>query len=159
MSERVDRGPLKLPKGRRWAIYIISFVTWLTGVLWLIYHYFMVTEGRFGPVTHPLEPIWIRLHAAFSYGAVAILGLLWGIHIVRGWNVRWRRWSGGFVVGFFVVLTITGYGIYYPPSEELDPWISKAHWILGLAAIVAFFVHWLSKSTPLLKRDTARTSQ
>jgi hypothetical protein len=148
MIERVDRGPLKLPKGRRWAVYIISFATWLTGVLWLIYHYFMATQGRFGPVTHPLEPVWIRLHAAFSYGAVAVLGLLWGIHIVRGWNAKWRRWSGGVVVGLFVVLIVTGYGIYYPPGEELDPWISKAHWILGLATIVAFFVHWLSKSRP-----------
>ena len=46
MSERVERGPLKLPRARRWTVYGVSFVTWITGVLWLIYHYFMDTEGQ-----------------------------------------------------------------------------------------------------------------
>jgi len=146
MSERVDRGPLKLPKGRRWTVYGISFATWLTGVLWLIFHYFLTTEGRFGPVTHPLEPVWIRLHAAFSFIAIAVLGLLWGVHIVRGWNANWRRWSGGTLVGLFVVLTVTGYGLYYALDAQWREWTSLIHWVLGLAAIVAFFVHWLSKS-------------
>lgn len=148
MSERVDRGPLKLPKVRRWTVYGVSFATWLTGVLWLIYHYFMATEGRFGPITHPLEPWWIRLHAAFSFFAIAVLGLLWGVHIVRGWNANWRRWSGGAMAGVFFVLIATGYGLYYVLDEEWRPRISVIHWVVGLAALVFFFVHWLSKSKP-----------
>ena len=51
-------------------------------MLWLIYHYFMTTEGRFGPETHPLEQWWKILHAGFSFFAVGILGLLWGVHIL-----------------------------------------------------------------------------
>lgn len=148
MSERIERGPLKLPKLRRWTVYAISFATWLTGVLWLIYHYFMTTEGRFGPVTHPLEPIWIRLHAAFSFFAIAILGLLWGVHILRGWHANWRRWSGGTLVAIFIVLTVTGYGLYYALDEQWRNWTSLIHWVVGLAAIAAFFIHWLSKSRP-----------
>jgi hypothetical protein len=148
MSERTERGPLKLPRARRWTVYAVSLGTWLTGALWLIFHYFMTTEGRFGPVTHPLEPVWIRLHAALSFFAIGILGLLWGVHILRGWNAQWRRWSGGTLAAFFFVLTITGYGLYYAIDEQWRAWTSIAHWVLGLAALIAFFVHWLSKSTP-----------
>jgi hypothetical protein len=150
MSERVERGPLKLPRGRRWTVYGICFGTWITGVLWLVYHYFMTTEGRFGPETHPLEQWWKILHAGFSFFAVGILGLLWGVHILRGWNSNWRRWSGGTLAGLFFVLTVTGFGLYYiyVIDEAWRAWTSIIHWVLGLAAIAAFFIHWLSKSRP-----------
>jgi hypothetical protein len=148
MSERVERGPLKLPRGRRWTVYGVAFATWITGVLWLIYHYFMTTEGRFGPQTHPLEPWWKTIHAGVSFFAIGILGLLWGVHILRGWNANWRRWSGGTLAAFFFVLSATGFALYYiyMIDEEWRAWTSIIHWVLGLASIVAFFVHWLSKS-------------
>jgi hypothetical protein len=150
MSERVERGPLKLPRGRRWTVYGIAFATWITGVLWLIYHYFMTTEGRFGPQTHPLEPWWKTIHAGVSFFAIGILGLLWGVHILRGWNAKWRRWSGGTLAAFFFILTATGFALYYiyMIDEAWRAWTSIIHWVLGLASIVAFFVHWLSKSRP-----------
>ena len=148
MSERVERGPLKLPRGRRWTVYGVAFATWITGVLWLIYHYFMTTEGRFGPQTHPLEPWWKTIHAGVSFFAIGILGLLWGVHILRGWNANWRRWSGGTLAAFFFVLSATGFALYYiyMIDEEWRAWTSIIHWVLGLASIGAFFVHWLSKS-------------
>ncbi|MGE3474372.1 MAG: hypothetical protein AB7H70_01055 [Rhodospirillaceae bacterium] len=148
MSERVERGPLKLPRTRRWTVYGVSFVTWITGVLWLIYHYFMATEGRFGPETHPLEPWWKVMHAGASFFAVGLLGLLWGVHILRGWNANWRRWSGGTLAGFFFVLTVSGYALYYiyMINEDWKAYTSIIHWALGLASIVVFFIHWLSKS-------------
>ncbi|MGE4062493.1 MAG: hypothetical protein AB7E79_03910 [Rhodospirillaceae bacterium] len=150
MSERGERGPLKLPRGRRWTVYGVAFATWFTGVLWLIYHYFMTTEGRFGPQTHPLEPWWKAIHAGVSFFAVAVLGLLWAVHILRGWNANWRRWSGGTLAGFFFILTVTGYALYYiyMIDEAWRAWTSIIHWALGLASILAFFVHWLSKSRP-----------
>jgi hypothetical protein len=150
MSERLERGPLKLPRGRRWTVYGVAFATWFTGVLWLIYHYFLTTEGRFGPQTHPLEPWWKTIHAGVSFFAIGILGLLWGVHILRGWNANWRRWSGGTLATFFFVLSVTGFALYYiyMIDEGWRAWTSIIHWVLGLASIGAFFVHWLSKSRP-----------
>jgi hypothetical protein len=148
MSERTESGPLKLPRLRRYTLYGVCMGVWLTGAVWLIYHYFLRTQGRFGLVNNPLEVWWLRLHAAFSFWAIWMFGLLWGIHIVRGWNANWRRWSGGTVVGFAAVLILTGYGLYYITGESWRSWTSLTHWILGLAALAVFFVHWLSKSMP-----------
>lgn len=142
-----NRGPLRLPKWRRWTVYSVSLAVWITGALWLIYRYFMRTEGKFGYKADPLEHWWLIMHAGFSVWAVALFGLLWSIHIVHGWNANWKRWSGGFITGFAFILILTGYSLYYL-SEDWRTWTSYTHWILGLAALAVFFIHWLSKAVP-----------
>jgi hypothetical protein len=148
MSDRTDRGPLKLPRWRRWTVYGVSLGVWLSGAVWLIYHYFMRTEGRFGIQAHPAEVWLLRAHGIFSFWTVWIFGLLWSIHIVRGWKADWKRWSGGFITGFAFVLTITGLGLYYIGGQIWREWTSLIHWVLGLAAVVPFLIHWLSKAVP-----------
>tara|TARA_R110000868_G_scaffold207285_6_gene456287 strand:- start:892 stop:1356 length:465 start_codon:yes stop_codon:yes gene_type:complete len=152
MSERAasrgERGPLRLSRSRRLTLYVTFAGVWITGVLWLIYHYFLQTEGPFGFQNNPLEKTWLQFHAAFSFVAIGLFGMLWAIHIVRGWNMNWRRWSGGTMVGVMVVLTISGYALYYVESQELDDITSVVHWSVGLAALGVFLIHWLSKSRP-----------
>ncbi len=142
-----NRGPLRLPKLRRWTVYYVSLACWTTGALWLIFRYFLRTEGKFGYKAHPLESWWLTLHAGFSFWVIWLFGLLWSIHIVRGWNANWRRWSGGFLTGFAFILTVTGVGLYYLP-QNWRAWSSLIHWIVGLATLGIFLIHWLSKSLP-----------
>jgi hypothetical protein len=137
---------LKLSKGQRYTLYGISIGVWLTGAVWLIYHYFMQTEGPFGFQKHPVEVISLEVHGAFSFAALWIFGVLGWTHILRGWTSNWKRWSGGFLVGVIVILIVTGWGLYYFVAREWREWTSLVHWILGLAALVLFFVHWLSRS-------------
>ena len=146
--ERPERGPLKLPKYRRWTIYFISFGVWLTGAVWLIYHYYLWTEGKFGHVRHPLEAWWLKAHGLFSFWSVWAFGLLWSVHIIRGWNANWRRWSGTAIAVATFVLIITGYMLYYVDGKGWRAGTSLVHWILGLAALVVFLFHWLSKGMP-----------
>ncbi len=146
MSISDERGPLRLPRTRRYTLYVISIGTFLTGLLWILYHYFMRTEGPFGFKSHPLEVWWLKAHGAFSFAAMWMFGVLWSVHILRGWNARWRRWSGGTVTGIALVLIITGYLLYYLESRDWREWTSVVHWVLGLIALAFFFIHWLSKS-------------
>lgn len=148
MPTQDDRGPLRLPRRRRYTFYFIGIGVFVTGLLWIFYHYFMRTEGPFGFRNHPLEVWWLKLHGAFSFGSLWMLGVLWAIHIVRGWNMRWRRWSGGTLSGVALALIITGYGLYYIEGRDWREWTSVTHWIIGLVSFVLFFVHWLSKSLP-----------
>ncbi len=143
-----ERGPLRLPRTRRYTLYVISIGVFATGALWLIYHYFMGKEGPFGIQKHPLEVVWLQTHGIISAWALWMFGVLWPIHVLRGWNMRWRRWSGGAVTAAIFLLGVTGLGLYYIESREIREMNSIVHWVIGLIVLVLFFIHWLSKSTP-----------
>ena len=139
---------LLLSRNQRILLYVTAIGVWATGVLWLIFHFFLQTEGPFGLQNNPLEKIWLQLHAGFSFIAIGLFGLLWTNHIVRGWHMNWRRLSGGVMVAAIVVLIVSGYALYYVESQKLDDITSIIHWGIGLVALVLFLIHWLSKSRP-----------
>ena len=148
-----NTGPLKMERTKRYTVYTAAIGVWITGALWLIFHYFLQTKGKFGMQQHPLEVWWLKLHGAFSFASIFVLGLLWTTHIVRGWNVNWRRKSGGTLAGTAILLTLTGYLLYYIDADTWRQWNTVTHWVIGLAAGVLFFVHWLSKSMPKRNRS------
>jgi hypothetical protein len=135
----------RLGRRRRWALYIVGTGVWLTGGLWLLFHYFFVEEGEFGPTANPLEPWWLKLHGAFAFAAVWMFGLLWGIHIAKLWPHRRRRWSGGILTGVFVLLILSGYLLYYLGDDRIRPLISALHWVIGLACPIFFAWHRLRR--------------
>lgn len=140
------KGRIALSRGEKWFVYSAAIGVWLTGALWLFYEYFMRVEGEFGPEHSPLESLWQKLHGVWGYYAMFAIGLLWSIHVVRGWNARWRRWSGGAMFGVALFLAISGVALYY--LQDWHDWTAIAHWAVGLAALAVFLIHWLSKSLP-----------
>jgi hypothetical protein len=156
------RGPIKLSRHRRLWVYGISLGLWLSGAIWLVLHYFLRTKGEFGPETNPAEPWALKAHAAFAFGTLWLLGLLWGVHVLNGWHANRRRWSGGALLGLMVALGLTGYLLYYAGDDDVRRVVSAAHWVLGLGAPVLFLLHRLAReagrmrSTPLRPRERAR---
>lgn len=148
MTTRV-RKKRTLSRRRRWALYIIGSGVWLTGGLWLLFHYFLVKQGEFGPTTNPLEPWWLKLHGAFAFAAVWLFGLLWGIHIAKLWSGKRRRWSGGTLTAIFAFLILSGYLLYYVGDDRIRPLISAVHWGIGLACPIFFVWHRLKRRAVL----------
>jgi hypothetical protein len=134
-----------LSRRRRWTLYIIGSGVWLTGGLWLLFHYFLVKQGEFGPAANPLEPWWLKLHGAFAFAAVWLFGLLWGIHIAKLWPNKRKRWSGGILTTVFFALILSGYLLYYAGDDRFRPLISVAHWGIGLACPIFFIWHRLKR--------------
>jgi hypothetical protein len=133
---------LPLPTLRRRMIYLIASGTWLTGCLWLVYHYFIKVKDQFGfDSVHPLEKWWLIFHAAFGFWAVWMFGNLWLHHIKLGWTIKARWISGGSLFLFVFWLIGTGYLLYYLGDAKLRGLTSLLHWIPGLAVIGLFFSH------------------
>ena len=135
------RGPIRLPARRRLGVYAVSVSTWITGSVWLVFHNFVHVRGEFGPTPSPVEPWWLKLHGAAAFATLWIFGLLWGVHVLNGWTARRRRWSGGALFGVAVFLIGSGYLLYYAGDEGLRGLVSAAHWVVGLAAPMAFIWH------------------
>jgi len=146
---RPQRGSiLKLTRPYRVSLYVVAWGTWLSGVLWVLYHYFMRTKGQFGFKQNPLEEWWLISHGGFAVAATFLFGYLWRPHVVAGWYLHWRRWSGGSLAGITIFLILSGYALYYIGGPEWLAWTAIVHWAVGIAAIAPFFIHWLSKSRP-----------
>lgn len=143
MPNRHHHRSVALSANHRRLIYGVGTGLWLSGGAWLIFHYFLVQNGEFGPTPHPLEPWWLKAHGAFAFAALWSFGLLWGIHIVNGWAVHRRRRSGGLLVGTLTWLVLSGYLLYYLSDERLRPIVSLLHWGVGLASLGLLGAHVL----------------
>jgi hypothetical protein len=91
------------------------------------------------------EPLWLKFHGAFAFLAIWTGGLLWGMHIVKAWPRRWRRWSGGTLLAALLLLLLSGYLLYYVAGDRMRATISVTHQALGLAILLAYLIHRLAK--------------
>jgi hypothetical protein len=139
---------LRLSRNVRSLIYIIGVGVWFTGVLWLLLHHFFMQPGEFGMAPNPAEPWSLRAHAAFAFGTIWLLGVLSAGHIRKGWNSRRKRYSGLALVSTFVVLILSGYLLYYVGEERTRAFLSATHWLIGIAAPLAYVAHRLVRRHP-----------
>jgi hypothetical protein len=124
------------------AVYGVTAALALSGVAWLIYHFYLPVPGDFGPQIHPMEAWMLRLHGAAAMAGLIVYGSLLPIHIRRAWTLRRNIVLGVGLVALMLALTVTGYLLYYAGGEESRPVISALHWApgLGAPALIAWHV-------------------
>jgi hypothetical protein len=125
----------------RLGTYGVGLGVWLSGAIWLAFHYFVAAPGRFGPMPDPLEPWWLRLHGAFAFAALWLLGSLSTVHVAREWRAGRKRPTGIALVGVLAWLILSGYLLYYVGDDSLRDSVSVLHWSIGLACPVLFAWH------------------
>jgi hypothetical protein len=128
---------LRLSLRRKRALYAIFGGAWATGILWLVFHYFLYRQGEFGAEPHPLEIWWLRLHGACAFAALWLGGLLWTAHVRPALARPGRRRSGLLLLGLLAILAATGYLLYYAGD---DRWRDVARWLHWLVGVVFAFV-------------------
>lgn len=133
---------------RRVRLYVVSLACWCSGLAWLLFHYFMSSVDRFGfQAPHPGEKWSLIAHAIVSFYAIWWFGLLWPNHIKASWRLHIRRITGGVLFGCVAWLIATGCALYYIGSDRLRSWTSVLHWAVGLAALAAFLVHLMTRTS------------
>lgn len=122
-------------------VYATVAALLVTGCGWLFCHYLLGESGEYGVIPHPLESLWLQLHGAAGMLALVLFGSLLPAHMLRAWALRRGRASGGILAALFVLLTLSGYGLYYVGGESLREWISVAHWVIGLGFPALLITH------------------
>jgi hypothetical protein len=151
---------LKTAKLAQWQIRLLSWsggTLWLTGIVWLILHYYGQIKGDFGPETSPFEPWMLKVHGAAMTLYLLGVGSLLVIHIWRGWNYRSQRVLGVILSSITAILIITGYLLYYVGSDDARHWISVIHWSVGVTSLLIFVLHYrvgrrLRATTPCITK-------
>lgn len=125
----------------RAALWVIFATLWVSGSCWILLHYLFRQASEFGPAPNPWEPLTLRIHGWVAVGGIFILGWLTGTHVSERWPQSIKRTSGIAVSTAAIVLSLTGYGLYY----TADFWHALAaivHEALGAAGIVFALTHW-----------------
>ena len=135
---------IRLGPWHQGAVYAATAALAVTGIIWLVLHYFLPVSGEYGPQIHPLEPWMLRLHGAAAMAGLIIYGSLLPVHIRRAWSIRRNIVLGIGLISVMLLLTVTGYLLYYSGDENTRPVISAAHWILGLVVPVLLAWHIVS---------------
>jgi hypothetical protein len=126
---------------RRWLAGVFGLL-WGSGVLWLVFHYFLRTEGEFGPVPNPFEKWWLSLHGLAAFAALVAIGTVLPVHVRRGWDLNKNRATGLGMNGALAWLAVTGYALYYFADPDTRPWLPWLHWVagLGMPALIALHI-------------------
>jgi hypothetical protein len=132
---------MRLSKRHEGWVYASGGLLFLSGLGWLLAHYFLAIAGEFGEAHHPSEIWWLRVHGAAAMAFLMVFGSLFQGHIARAWHLRKNLPSGLVVFGAVQLLLLSGYGLYYVADEQWQPWISTLHWIIGLLVIAVLFLH------------------
>ena len=138
-----QHGHERLSTAQRTATWLVFLVAWLSGALWLVFHYFLQRQGEFALEPHPLEHWWLRLHGLCAFLLLTIGGVLWAMHVRHAWRRPVRRRSGIAIVIASCALAASGYLIYYADEGIAHDAIGIAHWIVGLGLIAPMLVHAL----------------
>lgn len=132
---------LRLERWHRIFAYMSIFGLVITGVLWLVSHYFLRSVTLFGESVHPLEPISMKLHGAGAMVVLFLLGSLMNSHIRRAFKAKRNLVSGLIMIVTVLVLIMTGYCLYYLADANTRALWSAIHWVIGCMLPIAIVIH------------------
>ena len=122
-------------------LYSVFSLLWLSGALWLVFHYFFRVDGEFGITPHPAEIWWLRLHGLMVFAVLVALGSVLPVHARRAWQLNKNRYSGLLMKMLFLWLALTGYALYYFASDSNENWLPMLHWGAGISVPVMLALH------------------
>jgi hypothetical protein len=129
----------RLGAGRQWALYALVAVLVATGAAWLAVH----LRAGDDALPSPLEPWMMKLHGAAAMLTIYLAGSMLQGHMVNAWQRHRNRWSGGLTAFVFLLLALSGYGLYYFNGEALRRATEWLHWVIGFGSPAMLVVHML----------------
>lgn len=141
MVNRHTPMPIRFATTHKKLLYSVFTLLWLSGALWLLFHYFLRVEGNFGIAAHPAEKWWLRLHGLMVFAVLFALGTVLPVHARRAWQLKKNRQSGVLMKSLFLWLACSGYALYYFASEANADWLPVLHWGAGIVVPLMIVMH------------------
>lgn len=139
---------MRLSASLRYSLYAAAAVLFASGVLWLALHYAATAPQTWTGLS-------MRVHGAAGMMVLPLAGGAAALHAGGAWRERKNRLSGLVLSSVLVVLTLTGYCLYYVGGESLRNFASVTHWLLGLGLPLALAFHATIGRKATSPRDVA----
>lgn len=128
---------VRLGTARRRLLYGLVTALTLTGAVWMIVHFTQPEDA----MPNAVEPWMMRIHGGAAMLFLFFAGTMLYGHMLGAWQRRRNRLSGGIASAVFVVLVLTGYGLYYFGGDQLRNVTEWLHWSIGLGAPLVVWWH------------------
>jgi hypothetical protein len=110
----------------------------LSGAAWAYWNNLVPSPGDF----EISAKAWaMKIHGAAAMAILVVVGMLLSSHVRFAWRARRNRANGSVFLSVLVILTVTGYGLYYAGGESLRSWASWIHLTVGLALPLLLILH------------------
>jgi cytochrome bd-type quinol oxidase subunit 2 len=130
--------------------YVVLGVLSLSGIVWMIVQTTTDNAGDF-------PALLSKIHGAAAMMALALLGYL-VTHIRKGWKAKKNRLSGATLLSVYLLLILSGYGLYYAGDENFRRFISHWHAWIGVAMVALLPIHIAVGRIVMRKRVFRRPS-
>lgn len=125
---------MRLPPSLRAGFYASGGLLTLSGLVWLGLHYA-------APTGAPAAALALETHGAAAMAVLFLAGAVAALHVPGGWRERKNRSSGIAVASLLLLLTFTGFLLYYAGDDMVREAAGVAHWAVGLAAPLLVWLH------------------
>lgn len=116
---------------------------WLTGMAWLVLHYFVAHADEFGVAHHPLEGPLLLVHGIGALAALFVLGWFAARHAGAMSGRGHSRLSGWLLSALLLLLAGAGCAQFFLVSESWQAAARLAHEICGVALLLPVLLHLL----------------
>jgi hypothetical protein len=147
-----------MPAATRAATYVILGSLWLSGCVWLCLDRYFAVRGPFGTTPHPWAAPLLLWHGIIAVASLYLLGWMTARHVARWWPHHRRRLSGGTFAGCLVLLTVSGFALFFLTDEGWQQRTASLHDIVGLAVTVFGLQHgflWRRREGPRHRRRSS----
>jgi len=131
-----------MPATLRFTIYFGFGSVWFSGCVWLVLRYFFETPADFGVMRHPWEPTLLWIHGALSIAIAYLLGWVMARHSSEAWRQHKRRVSGGLLTFIVMVLSVSGFMLFFVSDEAWQTHAAHVHEVVGLLVTLFAIEHW-----------------
>jgi hypothetical protein len=128
---------MRIAASLRISLYGATVLLLASGLTWLVARY--LSHARWLPAG--LATTSMQIHGAASMAMLVFTGSAVALHAPAGWRDRKNRGSGIAVSAALIIITVTGYCLYYLGDDSARAIASFSHWLLGLAVLPLFLWH------------------
>jgi hypothetical protein len=145
-----------MPMRKRLTVYGVFGLLWLSGCAWLVLDQFFESKGQFGAMPNAWEPPILLLHGIIAILSMYLLGWITARHVLRWWPARLRRLSGGTLATVFVLLTVSGFALFFVSDDRWQHLAAVMHDVLGLGITAFAIQHWFFARRRDMRRAASR---
>jgi hypothetical protein len=132
----------RMPTRKRLAIYLLLGTLWFSGCAWLVLNQFFAARDQFGVTPHPWAAAILLVHGIVAILSMYLFGWITARHVLRWWPGRLRRWSGGTLATLFLLLSLSGFALFFVSDDRWQHLAAVAHDALGLGTPLFAVQHW-----------------